>query len=371
MLCVEHKKKSNVAVRSNDIIEARFSLTPRQNNILDMVFCEIEDDKNYSYEISVEKYKSLYETDTSNIYRDLKKATKKLEGKGFRIIDKDTKEEIFYPWFSKIHYIPREGKINVNIDMDFKKILYEVRKKIYYDIKYTLNFNSSYSQKIYYYLKSFEDTGWRIDVLEDLQYKLECPKTYYNFSNFKKFVLDVAQKEINEKSDIFFNYDLKKKGKKVTHIKFNIYNKKKMKEEVAVDSDLNNSNNNDGNNSRDCYDNDFFLEVKNIFQEYFTDLEISTLLSVCDKSMKKLKIKQNKLDYIKEKKEVVDKYCKNNSDKDINYIGVLIKAIKENWNRKNKTNDKESDRFNDFPQRKYDYDKLEKQLLGWDKEDEN
>ena len=54
------KKGVNIAVRSESIIEARFSLTSKQNDLLDMLLCEIENDDVYSYVLSVDKYKELY-----------------------------------------------------------------------------------------------------------------------------------------------------------------------------------------------------------------------------------------------------------------------------------------------------------------------
>ncbi len=44
--------------------------------------------------------------------------------------------------------------------------------------------------------------------------KLEIPKSYQVFSNFKKRVLNPAYKELKEKGDYYFEYELIKTGKK-------------------------------------------------------------------------------------------------------------------------------------------------------------
>lgn len=315
------KKGKNIAIRSESIIEARFSLSARQNNILDMLLCEIDNDDKYSYELSVEKYKDLYITDTSNIYRDLKSAVKSFEGLGFCITNKKTGEEIFFTWFSKIHYMPKQGKIQVNIDRDLKKLLYEVRKRIYYDIKYTLNFNSSYSQRMYYYLKSFEDTGWRIDEIDTLRQKLECPNSYNSFGLFKQNVLDISEKEINKYSDIFFKYELIKKGRKVTHLKFYIQNKKNLlKNEIAITKE-----------------DSFILsyeDIKAILIDFeLLDLQISSIFNACKKGYNDHKINIPAKDYLVEKKKIAVAYCSSKQDK--NYVGALINALKENWQNNN------------------------------------
>ncbi|URZ05878.1 hypothetical protein [Clostridium felsineum] len=68
---------------------------------------------------------------------------------------------------------------------------------------------------------------------------------------------------------------------------------------------------------------------------------------------------KDKLEYIKEKVNVVESYA---IGKNISYTGALIKAIKENWKREQYTTSTR-DNFNSYGQRKYDYDDLEKRLL--------
>ena len=66
---------------------------------------------------------------------------------------------------------------------------------------------------------------------------------------------------------------------------------------------------------------------------------------------------------------VVEKLAIVNSMKTIkNKVGSLITAIREDW-KPSKSNNISSG-FNNFTPRQYDYDSLEKKLLGWDKDDE-
>ncbi len=52
--------------------------------------------------------------------------------------------------------------------------------------------------------------------------KLEIPKSYQVFSNFKKRVLNPAYKELKEKGDYYFEYGTLKQGKKVISLNFSI-----------------------------------------------------------------------------------------------------------------------------------------------------
>ena len=323
------KKGELIAVRPEKVIEARFALTSRQNDILDMLFTQIEDDHNVEYSIDINKYKMLYNIkDKNNIYGDLKKAVKSFEGKGFLIVDKENKEEIYYPWFSKIHYKNKEGKIILKIDSELKNMFLEVKKRIYYHIKYTLNFNCIYSKRFYYYLKSYEDTGWRIDNLDALRDKLQCPKSYKKYSDFRRFALEPAHVEINSNSDIKFKYEEVKTGNKVTALRFSI--KSSKCNEIAIDSDKNSE----------------ITDVQRIFLEDITLIEARKILDAAS----------GDIELIKEKYKI-----SNSQGKIENIVGWIIKAIKENYNPQIKQS-----RFNDYEQRTYNFDDLEKKLLGWE-----
>ena len=340
------KKGKHIAVRPNALIEARYDLTVSQNDIMDIVLTKIEDDNNCLYELNINDYKHLYKTDTSNIYRDLEKATKSMEGTGFYLLTNNNKGieiETFFVWFASIQYVKSEGKITFEIGNKLKGLLLEMKKRIYYKIEYPMNFASIYSKRVYYYLKSFEDTGWRIDNLDILRKKLQCPKSYDKYSFFRRKVLDMAMKEINNYSDISFEYEEIKTGMKVTSIKFYIKQDKALNEitiglassEVAV--------------AKEPIPSVDIKEVQAIFIKHsITELEASYIL----------KDSNGNLDLIKQ----CYNYASNKNIKNITgYIRTLVKGFnKPQGNSKNNS-------FNDYEQRTYDFDDLEKKLLGWEK----
>jgi len=222
-----------ICMRPDNIVEARFKLTKRQNDIMDMVFATIKDDNNLIYEINVNKYAQLYNIqDKTNIYGDLKKAVKTFEGKGFKIINKDNGVEDYFAWFSRIRYLNGEGRIEVELGQTLKKLLLEFKRAIFYNIEYSINFNCIYSKRLYYYLKLYEDTKWKIDNLDNLRKKLECPKSYNKYGLFRTFVLEKVYKEINGSSDISFEYEPIKTGRKITAIKFYIKSNKNSKKSI-------------------------------------------------------------------------------------------------------------------------------------------
>lgn len=310
---MEIQNKNTIAIRSHYIIEARSKLTASQNRVIDILMSNLQDDNELSYELDISQYKGLIYSDTSNIYRDFRMAVKKFEKNDEIYIYEDSNKEnyTFFHWFSKIKY--NNGKIFVNIDKDLKPILVDTKRYVRYNIEYTLNFKSSYSQKIYLMLKLYEDTGVRMDSIDLLAYKLCLPNTYKNYSNLKKFVLDVAKEEINSISDIIIDYNiLGKKGKKVTSLQFNIIKKKR--------------------------DNIYMGEQKLITKEYLSNA-LSSLLT--PKDINKL---YNCLSAIEKLDDTL--YFQNNFKLAINYhsknknvplIALAINSLKENWYDNNRT----------------------------------
>ncbi|MEG1482943.1 MAG: replication initiation protein [Cetobacterium sp.] len=241
-------KKGDVAVRVDCLIEARYQLSAKGNDVIDMVTMQIKEDNNLRYEIKLNDYVNYYidrESIKNNLSRDFESIVNMFRNRGVNI--KTENGEAYYPWFSKIEYI-NSGKILVDLHPDMKYLLLSSKRGIYYDIKYTMNLTNEYAKKYYYCCKLFDTSnadkksGWRIDKIDDLKRKLAVPKSYIeNPSLFKQKVLEVAKYQINNYSDIVIEYQEKKTGNKTTHITTTI--RKKSKDELQeVDSKILNVN---------------------------------------------------------------------------------------------------------------------------------
>lgn len=224
-------KGTGLTFRTKDIIEARYSLKGKEEDVFDMVLSKLENDTNLRYCIEVKEFKKYY-INSSNIYREIRKTVKNMEGVGVHIYDEDTGIETFYPWFSKIRYIDNEGWIEVDMHPEMKEILLETKKKIYMKMKYKFRLSNDYSKRRYEMVKSFEHTGWRIDTVAELGKKLKVPKSYSEkYSLFKKNVIQKTEEEINRLTDFNIVSIEEKERNKVVRIKTIIT--KKTEEEMA------------------------------------------------------------------------------------------------------------------------------------------
>lgn len=91
------------------------------------------------------------------------------------------------------------------------------------------------------------------------------------------------------------------------------------------------------------------VEIEEVLKNFNTD-EIESISKFCSKNNVSIDVVVEKFNIIKNLKKIN------------NRVGALITAIKEDW----KPNKGQVNNNCNFSQRDYDYDSLEKQLLGWE-----
>jgi len=145
-----------------------------------------------------------------------------------------------FNWFSKIQYINKEAKFKVRIEEDLKPYLLQLKKRfIAYNLKYILSLTSTYSVRIYQLLKEYEKLTKRYFEVEELMELLQVPKSYRIYNRFKEKVLQVAERELLEHTDIYFTIEEEKEGRKVSRLIFRIHkntHKKEVEEARLFDS---------------------------------------------------------------------------------------------------------------------------------------
>ena len=99
-------------------------------------------------------------------------------------------------------------------------------------------FSSFYSFRFYLMMMQFRETGLVKITLADLRKSLDLQEKYSLFADLKKWVIDVAIDEINEKSPYKVKYDLIKKGRTYTHLELRFKEKKAEKEQLKCPKTL-------------------------------------------------------------------------------------------------------------------------------------
>lgn len=366
---IRKKGGNEVAFRPQSIVEARYNLDRRQNDIMDIAFGMIDDqvDKK-EYSIRVADVKEYYNIeDKSHAYRFLKQAVESLEGKGFKL-KKDEDTSIFYPWFSKITYVRAKDEENSHIDFkmddDLKRMIVESRRGAYYSIRYAINLSNKYAKRLYYLFQDRKnwnlknpdlETGVFTIAIEELLRMLDCPKSY-KYTDFKRYVIKPSMEQINGSTDIYFEYEenrgkLKSGQKGVLSLTFHVTQLNPNSKVVADAS---------------------FYEITSqhveIRKRGYQDAEVRDILSMAKKHGRDDHFIQEALDIVEHTK------CDSR-------VGLACYFMKNGYNKLSSGCQNEKDSmhktaepvtaYKGFHQREYDYDELEKNLLNRKLSDES
>lgn len=165
---------------------------------------------------------------------------------------------------------------------------------------------------------------------------------YPKFYDFKNRVLNVAQKELSEKTDIKFTFEEIKTGRKVTSIRFFIDQKHKKKDvEEVKHKDIIDT----------LGDKEDLKFVYMLLSDKLSEVDCNKLYIAANYDLKKVK-RAYELSLKQRTIKNLFGWLKDCIEKEYS-IPVAVTNLEEN-----------KDTFNDFPQRRYDFDDLEAKLLG-------
>ena len=249
---VVEQERNYTVVKSNILVlNSRYQYSVNQQKTLAYICSKIKPITEYSqepkyqleYKFEVSEYLQLLGVESSgNQYALVKETLQSLSDKSMwiPIEDENGKGEVLVRWLSNVAIYPKSGKIKTKIDEYLAPYLFELKEKyLSYGLINILNFKSKYSIRLYEMLKAHYDmkrshygqkrfetpvVEWTLD-LDELKHILmldtETEKDKYkNFKDFRKKVIETAQKEINALSDMLFDFQPITKGRKTVKVKF-------------------------------------------------------------------------------------------------------------------------------------------------------
>jgi plasmid replication initiation protein len=229
------KNKSEMAVtQSNLLIESRYKLTLSETKLLLLMLKQIHPkDKDFkTYRLYIKDFiDSTSDIKRSDFYTEAKNITKKFLSKVLEL--KNGNLQIHF--MSMVEYFPGDAYIEYRFDKALKPYLIRLTEQFTsYDVSNVIDCKYSHSIRIYQLLKSFEGIKERTITVKDLRYMLMLENEYSRFYDFKRFILERSKKELQKKSDIFFDYTLNKRGRNIHSVTFTI---KKQKQRRLFDGE--------------------------------------------------------------------------------------------------------------------------------------
>lgn len=213
-------------VKGNEIIQkARYELGLAEIKAFSFILSKIKPtDKVFTeYTFTINEYCRVLGIETNNgkNIQTVKKSLKGLVDKSFFLTLEDGTETTI-SWLNKIWIDRGSGKIRVRLDDDLQKYVTGLYTNYtQYTLLCTLPMRSTYSIRIYELLKSYAFTKKHEFDLEELKRSLGC-QHYTRFPDFRRKVIEVAVKEINQYTDLEVSWEPVTRGKKVIGVYFRI-----------------------------------------------------------------------------------------------------------------------------------------------------
>ena len=216
--------------KADVVVKARYKLNPLALKFITTLITGLKrsDDINEEYIFKVRDFKELTGLKRKDLYWAVKEAVKELLEKPLYIPNDDG--FIMCNWISGGHYVENAGEVRFMIYSKLRPYLLEAQEKfLKYRLENILSLRSSYSIRLYEILKDWLELNSRygnktekIISLKELKEILEIPKSY-NYGGkggVKDRILNKSKTELAEHTDILFDYEEIKTGRKVTHLKF-------------------------------------------------------------------------------------------------------------------------------------------------------
>src|SRR5690606_38112835 len=195
----------------NAITSGRYDFTSCQLDILFMILSSLEEDK-LTYTIRAKDIELL--TGREWNYQQLRKSTEDIGSRMFEIETDEYYEQIWL--FQKVKYLKGYGAFEVMISEPAKPLFFELKNNFtHFQLKSVLGCTSSYAKRLYMLACQWRTVGKFPRPIPIIELKKmlglvdkKGNEQYERISQFQERVLDIAKKQINEETDISFDYEL-------------------------------------------------------------------------------------------------------------------------------------------------------------------
>lgn len=231
-----------LVTKSNNLVEARYHFSIWETRVFTKLVSLIHpDDENFKkYKLQIRDLVTFFGVNDNDAYEKIKAVPDNLLKKVVTIPYTENGEERFLKTgLIAQATIPKkkEGYIELSFHPDLKPYLLQLKRTfLSYDIRNVLKISSVYSVRIYELLKQYEKIGYREFDIETLKVILGVSDKYKLYGHFKSRVIIKAQEDLKEHTDICFDFNEIKVGRRVTAIFFEIHKNKNA--EILDDEDV-------------------------------------------------------------------------------------------------------------------------------------
>ena len=239
-----------LVTKDNSLIGASYSLGVVEQRLIFLAIIEAREQKTLIeagglLRIYAQSYAKQFDVEKHTSYEAMKRAVEGLYEAGFAYskLDERSGKIGHYKsrWVDKIGYIDDLGCVELVFASDVIPLITRLEARYTeYELKQVVGLQSEYAIRLYELIIQWRSVGKTNPIsLKELREKLGLVDEYKRIEAFKRRVLDLAVKQINEHTDITVEYEQHKQGRVITGFTFRFKvkkDKKKIVAEVAGDN---------------------------------------------------------------------------------------------------------------------------------------
>jgi len=234
-------KRDIVLVQSNALTEGRYEFDLIEKRIVYFIIRQVREEyvENQTGQRDIFQdlvirvpIEALRKADP-NIKR-LYESAKKLRTRDIEINNEDMWISIGFINYAK--HLKKENIMEFGVSKEILPHIVDLTREFTaYQLTVSIVLKSIYTQRFYEICSKWKSSGYCFYKLDNLRKILACEDKFKTFGEFKRGVLDTAQKELKEAyeegiADLYFDYDVKEKEKKkVISLEFKIHTKESEK----------------------------------------------------------------------------------------------------------------------------------------------
>ena len=238
---------SELIVKDNALMNASYNLDLVEQRLILLAILEAREsgkgiNANAPLTVHAESYINQFGVHRTTAYQALKDACKDLFARQFSYQEKRERgrANITSRWVSQIAYIDETATVEVIFAPAVVPLITRLEEQFTkYDIEQISGLSSAYAVRLYELLICWRTTGKTpiIDLTEFRKRIGVLDTEYQRMDVFKRGVLELALKQVNEHTDITATYEQHKKGRTITGFSFKFKQKKKIEAETPKNSD--------------------------------------------------------------------------------------------------------------------------------------
>lgn len=242
--------KTELIVKDNALINASYNLDLVEQRLILLAILEAREsgkgiNANDPLTVHAESYINQFGVHRNTAYQALKDACDDLFARQFSYQSLSEKGNVINHksrWVSEVAYIDNEAVVRLIFAPAIVPLITRLEEQFTkYEIQQISNLTSAYAVRLYEILIAWRSTGKTpLITLYDFRQKIGVLDTEYKrMYDFKKYVLDIALKQVNEHTDITVKVEQHKTGRSITGFSFSFKRKKSATQSVGSKRDPN------------------------------------------------------------------------------------------------------------------------------------